>query len=87
MLHARRFKQSPDLSGNSKLKDNSTTLFLTMEVTYSVGPRYIDGVNIDADVAASLPSKEQERAIEEPVTGLNGLGYEPGQKNKDGGDL
>jgi hypothetical protein len=58
-----------------------------MEVTYSVGPRYIDGVNIDADVAASFPSKEQERAIEEPVTGLDGLGYEPGQKNLDGSDL
>jgi len=58
-----------------------------MEVTYSVGPRYIDGVNIDADVAAAHPSKQQERAIEEPVTGLDGLGYEPGQKNLDGSDL
>jgi hypothetical protein len=58
-----------------------------MEVTYSVGPRYIDGVNIDADVAAAHPSKKQERSIDEPVTGLDGLGYEPGQKNLDGSEL
>ncbi len=58
-----------------------------MEIIYSVGPRFIDGVNIDADVTAAFPSKEQERDIDEPVTGLDGLGYEPGQKNKDGGDL
>jgi len=57
-----------------------------MEVTYSYGPRYIDGVNIDIDVVASFP-KEQERTIDEPVTGLEGLGYEPGQKNLDGSDL
>ena len=59
---------------------------MTMEVTYSSGPRYIDGVNIDADVAAGF-SKEIERSIEEPVTGLKGEGYEPGQKNLDGSDL
>lgn len=61
--------------------------FLGFGAKHCVGPRYIDGVNIDADVAASFPSKEQERAIEEPVTGLDGLGYEPGQKNLDGSDL
>ena len=55
-------------------------------VEYTKGPRYIDGVNIDQDVAASFP-KETERAIDEPVTDLNGRGYEPGQKNKDGSDL
>lgn len=58
-----------------------------MEVTYSVGPRYIDGVNIDQDANAGFPVKEVERAIDEPVTGLMGLGYEPGQKNLDGSDL
>lgn len=56
-------------------------------VTYSVGPRYIDGVNIDADVNAGLPSKEAEREIDEPVQELEGRGYEPGQLNKDGGLL
>ena len=58
-----------------------------MEVTYSTGPRYIDGVNIDADVSASFPKVLAEHEINEPVTGLAGKGYEPGQKNKDGSDL
>ena len=58
-----------------------------MEITYSTGPRYIDGVNIDADVNASIPKVVAERQIDEPVTGLDGLGYEPGQKNLDGSDL
>ena len=58
-----------------------------MEVTYSVGPRYIDGVNIDADIDASFPSKKVERSIDEPVQELGGRGYEPGQLNKDGGLL
>ena len=58
-----------------------------MEVTYSVGPRYIDGVNIDADVDASIPRVVVEQEIDEPVTGLTGEGYEPGQKNLDGSDL
>ena len=58
-----------------------------MEVTYSTGPRYIDGVNIDADANASIPKVVAEREIDEPVTGLDGLGYEPGQKNKDGSEL
>lgn len=58
-----------------------------MEVTYSIGPRYIDGVNIDADANASLPRHIAELSIEESVTGLEGLGYEPGQKNKDGGEV
>lgn len=57
-----------------------------MEVTYSQGPRYIDGINIDADVDASFP-KTEEVNISDPVTGLKGEGYEPGQKNLDGGDL
>lgn len=58
-----------------------------MEVTYTTGPRYIDGVNIDADVNASIPTKVEERAIDEPVTGLKGRGYESGQQNKDGTPL
>lgn len=56
-------------------------------VTYSEGPRYIDGINIDADVDASIPSKVIEREISDPVTGLKGYGYEPNQKNLDGTDL
>ena len=55
-------------------------------VEYSAGPRYIDGVNVDADVSASIP-KVDERSIDEPVTGYKGTGYEPGQKNLDGSDL
>ena len=58
-----------------------------MDVTYSVGPRYIDGVNIDVDANASLVTNATELEISDPVTGLRGLGYEPGQKNRDGGDL
>ena len=57
-----------------------------MEVTYSKGPRYIDGVNIDADVDAG-PAKVDERDIADPVTDYKGRGYEPGQKNLDGSDL
>lgn len=53
-------------------------------VEYSVGPRYIDGINIDADVDASIPVTIAERAISDPVTGLDGRGYQPGQKNLDG---
>lgn len=60
--------------------------FFVMDVTYTTGPRYINGVNIDADVLASV-AEEHEVSISDPVTGLKGLGYEPGQKNLDGGDL
>lgn len=56
------------------------------DVTYSKGPRYIDGINIDADVDASFPV-EDEVSVTDPVTGMKGKGYEPGQKNKDGGEL
>ena len=56
-------------------------------VEYSVGPRYIDGVNIDADVDAYIPKKVAELDVSDPVTGLDGYGYEPGQKNLDGSDL
>ena len=58
-----------------------------MDVTYSSGPRILaDGTNLDADVIASFPA-ETERQIDEPVTNLAGLGYEPGQKNRDGSEL
>jgi len=58
-----------------------------MEITYSEGPRYIDGINIDADANASLAKVIAEQEISAPVTGIDGIGYEPGQKNKDGSDL
>jgi len=56
-------------------------------IEYSDKPRYIDGINIDADVAASHPKVIADQHISDPVTGINGLGYEPGQKNKDGSEL
>ena len=58
-----------------------------MDVIYSTGPRFIDGINIDLDADASIPVIIAEREIDQPVTGLDGLGYEPGQKNRDGGEL
>ena len=58
-----------------------------MEITYTNGPRYINGVNIDVDADASFPKGEVERDIADPVAGLKGLGYEPGQQNLDGSPL
>lgn len=58
-----------------------------MDVTYSTGPRLIDGINIDLDANAALPVIITEQEISAPVTGIGGLGYEPGQKNLDGGEL
>ena len=58
-----------------------------MEVTYSYGPRYIDGRNIDSDIEASFPKVIANQSIDDPVTGIKGKGYEPGQLNKDGGEL
>lgn len=57
-----------------------------LRVEYSKGPRFIDGVNIDADADASFPVVS-EVGISDPVTDLNGRGYEPGQKNRDGTEL
>ena len=57
-----------------------------MDVSFSKGPRYIDGVNIDADVDAGF-AEVDERDIADPVTDYKGRGYEPGQKNLDGGQL
>jgi len=58
-----------------------------MEVSYTNGPRYIDGINIDADVDAGPVKVIADQRISDPVTGIDGLGYEPGQKNLDGSDL
>lgn len=57
-----------------------------MDVTYSNGPRYIDGVNIDSDISADF-AVMTELEISDPVTDLIGRGYEPGQKNADGTPL
>ena len=57
------------------------------EVTYSVGPRYIDGINIDADANAGIPHNQKELQVSDPVTGLYGRGYQPGQENRDGSEL
>ena len=58
-----------------------------MEITYQVGPRFIDGKNIDEDVKAAIPRLITEQSIDSPVTGIEGLGYQPGQLNKDGSEL
>lgn len=58
-----------------------------MEVTYSVGPRFIDGVNIDTDSNSTVHIKDTKREIDQPVTGLLGRGYQPGQENQDGSAL
>lgn len=58
-----------------------------MEIIYSVGPRYINGKNIDNDINASFPKVLAEQDISDPVTGIGGKGYEPGQLNKDGGEI
>jgi hypothetical protein len=58
-----------------------------MEITYSVGPRYINGKNIDNDINASFPKILAEQEISDPVTGIAGKGYEPGQLNRDGGEI
>ena len=61
--------------------------YFFMEIYYSYGPRIIDGVNIDQDINASIPVKLADQGIDEPVTDLTGLGYEPGQRNLDGSPL
>jgi len=58
-----------------------------MEVTYSEGPRYINGVNVDVDSNSTVWVAETCTEISDPVTGLLGLGYQPGQKNLDGTEL
>jgi hypothetical protein len=55
------------------------------EPEYLVGPRFIDGVNIDAGIVAAQP-KVQRRQITDPVNdgSLGEPAYAPGSKNKDG---
>lgn len=59
------------------------------EVVYSKGPRILDdGTNLDADIVSAHPVISY-RQIADPVSdgSLGEPGYEPGQKNKDGGNL
>ena len=58
-----------------------------MDVIYSTGPRFIDGINIDLDADASASAVVAKQEVSDPVTGICGVGYEPGQKNLDGGAL
>lgn len=58
-----------------------------MDITFSVGARFVDGQNLDADIEASIAIDLAEQEISASVTGLVGTGYEPGQKNLDGSDL
>ena len=60
---------------------------LDLDVTYSDGPRFVDGVNIDADANATIDIRQANTEVSNPVTGLCGRGYEPGQENRDGSPL
>lgn len=54
-------------------------------VEYVIGPRYINGVNIDADIDAGHPSIVR-RQVSDPVNdgSLGEPAYAPGSTNKDG---
>lgn len=58
------------------------------DIQYLKGPRYIDGVNIDADIIAAEP-KVTVRQIDDPVNdgSLGNPTYAPGSMNKDGTPL
>ena len=58
------------------------------DIEYLKGPRYIDGVNIDADIIAAEP-KVSKREITDPVNdgSLGEPTYAPGSLNKDGSPL
>lgn len=58
------------------------------EVTYIKGPRYLDGVNLDADIIAGHP-KIIRRQASDPVNdgSLGPPTYAPGSMNKDGTPL
>ena len=58
------------------------------DIQYLKGPRYIDGVNIDADIVAAHP-KVIVRQIDDPVNdgSLGQPAYAPGSKNLDGSPL
>ena len=55
------------------------------EIEYLDGPRYIDGINIDADIVAAHPVITR-REIADPVNdgSLGTPTYAPGSTNKDG---
>lgn len=56
-----------------------------IEPEYLVGPRFIDGINVDADVVAGQPVVHR-RQITDPVNdgSLGKPAYAPGSTNKDG---
>ena len=58
------------------------------EVLYVKGPRYLDGVNLDADIIAAEP-KIIRRQADDPVNdgSLGKPAYVPGAKNADGTPL
>ena len=58
------------------------------DIQYLKGPRYIDGVNIDADIIATHP-KVIVRQIDDPVNdgSLGEPAYAPGSQNLDGSPL
>ncbi len=58
------------------------------EVQYLKGPRYINGVNIDADIIAA-PTKTTVRQIDDPVNdgSLGEPAYVPGSRNLDDSPL
>lgn len=59
-----------------------------MEPEYLTGPRYIDGVNIDADIISAQPVVIR-REITDPVNdgSLGKPAYAAGALNKDGSPL
>lgn len=60
-----------------------------IEFVETTGPRYLeDGTNLDADIKAVHP-RVTSREAWEPVSdgSLGPPGYEPGQRNRDGGLL
>tara|TARA_B100001094_G_C18183828_1_gene802519 strand:+ start:556 stop:741 length:186 start_codon:yes stop_codon:yes gene_type:complete len=58
------------------------------EVLYVKGPRYLDGVNLDADIISAEP-KIIRRQASDPVNdgSLGKPAYVPGSKNLDGTPL
>ena len=58
------------------------------DIQYLNGPRYIDGVNIDADILADH-ANVIIRQIDDPVNdgSLGKAAYAPGSKNLDGSPL
>ena len=55
------------------------------EIEYFNGPRYIDGINIDADIIAAHPEVKVRQVIDPVNDGSLGVpAYAPGSTNKDG---